>query len=428
MSGMTAEQLHRTTLGIYSTLMDEFNPSLQRLVSLGNSYIQAFQALAATSEAYFGALSRIGEKAYHTVSSRSIGDVLIQISETQRRITLEMEGVFRFFSVEVIREMDNNVRLDKGYLSESRKRYEMEVLNQAAARERQLWRSQDGGGDYMKFLRASHEEALKEEERRHRFVTEKHCSLIQSVAEIMNKAGDSLKQRSDGWRNDVNATRGQETRRPAPLDNYASTGMGKSRDDNIRRSKEEPALGNIPSRAPSPVGGGRPAGGRTMRARVAHQPASSNRTQLPFSRGETITLLVQQARNGWLYGRAERSPNPGWFPASYVEAVDDLPVMTITRPTLRSSSSSSQLDQLGSRSLGGAPNPPPPPPPPLSLGGPPEMQPAAPPPAARAETKSENKKSKPHSSQPELFPRGTNPFATVKLRPTSTNDRSAPHF
>lgn len=32
-----------------------------------------FSALAATSEAYFGALSRIGEKAYHTLSSRSIG-------------------------------------------------------------------------------------------------------------------------------------------------------------------------------------------------------------------------------------------------------------------------------------------------------------------------------------------------------------------
>ncbi|GCB67588.1 hypothetical protein scyTo_0005158 [Scyliorhinus torazame] len=29
-------------------------------------------------------------------------------------------------------------------------------------------------------------------------------------------------------------------------------------------------------------------------------------------------------------------------------------------------------------------------------------------------------------SQPELFPRGTNPFATVKLKPTVTNDRSKP--
>lgn len=53
-------------------------------------------------------------------------------------------------------------------------------------------------------------------------------------------------------------------------------------------------------------------------ARVAHQPASSNRTLLPFSKGEMVTLLVQQERNGWLYGRAERSPkwvciNRNWF-------------------------------------------------------------------------------------------------------------------
>lgn len=44
------------------------------------------------------------------------------------------------------------------------------------------------GGEYMQFLRQSHQEALKEEERRHRFVAEKHCGLIQSIADIMNKA------------------------------------------------------------------------------------------------------------------------------------------------------------------------------------------------------------------------------------------------
>lgn len=44
------------------------------------------------------------------------------------------------------------------------------------------------GGEYMQFLRQSHQEALKEEERRHRFVVEKHCSLIQSIADLMNKA------------------------------------------------------------------------------------------------------------------------------------------------------------------------------------------------------------------------------------------------
>lgn len=50
---------------------------------------------------------------------------------------------------------------------------------------------QDGAGDYMQFLRSSHQEALKEEERRHRFVAEKHCSLIQSIADIMNKVHGS---------------------------------------------------------------------------------------------------------------------------------------------------------------------------------------------------------------------------------------------
>lgn len=34
---------------------------------------------------------------------------------------------FRFFSVEVIREMDNNVRLDKGYLSVSERRGQSEA-------------------------------------------------------------------------------------------------------------------------------------------------------------------------------------------------------------------------------------------------------------------------------------------------------------
>lgn len=47
--------------------------------------------------------------------------------------------------------------------------------------------------------------------------------------------------------------------------------------------------------------------GRTMRARVSHQPAASNRTLLPFSKGELITVLVPQARKGWLYGQAESS-------------------------------------------------------------------------------------------------------------------------
>lgn len=47
-------------------------------------------------------------------------------------------------------------------------------------------------------------------------------------------------------------------------------------------------------------------GGRAMRALVSH-PSSSNPKLLPFNRGETVTVLVQEPRNGWLYGRTDSS-------------------------------------------------------------------------------------------------------------------------
>lgn len=109
-------------------------------------------------------------------------------------------------------------------LQNSRRRYEMEVRNQATALERQMRRgvpqvravcdpSQmalqmsflikkkrknndddvDGdvcvqdGSEYVNFLRESQKDALKEEERRYRFLAEKHCGLTQSIAYLMNK-------------------------------------------------------------------------------------------------------------------------------------------------------------------------------------------------------------------------------------------------
>lgn len=46
-------------------------------------------------------------------------------------------------------------------------------------------------GEYLNFLKKSHGEALKEEERRHRFLAEKHCDLIQSISYVMNKVHGS---------------------------------------------------------------------------------------------------------------------------------------------------------------------------------------------------------------------------------------------
>ncbi|KAM8824469.1 BAR/IMD domain-containing adapter protein 2-like 2 [Synchiropus picturatus] len=402
---MSSDQLHRSTLGIYSNLMEEFNPSLQKLVSLGNSYVRAFHALAASSEAYFSALSRIGEQALRSVSSQPMGDVLVQISNSQRSLTTQLESVFHWFTVDVLQEMDNNVRQDRGFILSSRRQYETEVREQVEAQERQRGRGAvTEAGEYVTFLRESHSDALREQERRYRFVAEKHCGLIHTVTSLMDKTGASLQQRAAAWREELEATRGAAKGRTS-----GGTGHGQtvaSREEAFRAMSSQPPpdeaepLSQVPSRALSPQGsvsdvtvGTVRAKGRRVRARVDHQPAGSNPTLLSFSRGDSVTALVQQPRNGWLYGSVSNGSRRGWFPASYVEEVD----------------AGLQADQCSPRPR----RPPPPPSRPIKAD-------------RRTESNLESKREQPQRSHPELFPRGTNPFATVKLRPTPTDDRSAP--
>ncbi|RVE69265.1 hypothetical protein OJAV_G00075940 [Oryzias javanicus] len=433
MSGVNTDHLHRSTLGIYTSLTEEFNPSLLKLVSLGNSYVQAFKALAATSEAYFSALSKIGQNALNTMSSRPLGDVLIQISENQRRLNMELEGMFSWFSSEVLQKMETNVRLDRNYLSDSRVKYETLVHNQ----ERQLRRgaSQDFS-EFERFLRDSHGEALKEEERRFRFLAEKHSSLMQSAAQLMNRTGGNLQHRAEAWTEDISATRQPELQRPASV---GRTDGLKLQEEDFRRGRDEEPLGSIPSRAPSPQGSisrlrldsaGGAAGERIMRAKVAYRPTDVNPSLLTFSKGERVIVMSQQPKNGWLYGRNDNGSRKGWFPAAFVEpAIPPSSPMSSRNSTIRGSNISLNSLPPASTQGGAAPPPPPPPPPPQSV-------PASPSPQSRPSTIKKAPESQPENKQrpqtqdsrPELFPRGTNPFATVKLKPTSTNDRSAPHL
>uniref|UniRef100_A0A8C7WNE7 BAR/IMD domain containing adaptor protein 2 like 2b n=1 Tax=Oryzias sinensis TaxID=183150 RepID=A0A8C7WNE7_9TELE len=345
MSGITSDQLHKSTLNVYSNLMEHFNPGLETLVALGNSYVQAFQALAVCSEAYFSAVAKMGDQALHTLSSRSLGDVLIQISETQRRLTAEMEGVFQWFQVEVLQAMEKNVKLDEEYIDGSRKVYEMEVRNQAETLEKQLrrgtFRDSLENSEYMLYLRQSQQEILKEEQRRYRFLAEKHCGLTQSLLFLINKLRGSV----------------------------TSLLQTVARDEDMSWARrEQQALGRVPSRAPSPLPSrsrsssvGESLGlsaGRTMRAVVSH-PSSSNPKLLPFNRGETIIVLVQEPRNGWLYGRTESTLRQGWFPAAYVAPIEDFTNTLVTSGSVRSYSMNSLLDSEHSeaKSYGDVPVP-----------------------------------------------------------------------
>ncbi|XP_063058491.1 brain-specific angiogenesis inhibitor 1-associated protein 2-like protein 2 [Engraulis encrasicolus] len=535
MSASNSDHLHRSTLNVYSNLTDHFNPGLQKLVTLGNSYVKAFQSLALTSEAYFSAIAKMGEQAIHTASSRSLGDVLIQISETLRRLTAEIEGVFQWFHIEVLQAMDKNVKLDEEYINGSKRVYELEVRNQAAALERQLrrgaFRDSLEGSDYMQYLRQSHHDILKEEERRYRFLAEKHCGLTQSLLFLINKTGTALHQNAEGWKEKVQESHSARPRTPIAPEQEAqlrgSLTMMLQPVENLGDTVliDQQSLGRVPSRAPSPlVGRSRSnsvgeslglAGGRPMRALASH-PASSNPVLLPFSRGDAVTVLLLEPRNGWLYGRIDSTMRQGWFPAGYVTAVEDylqpqapsgasgrrhsvsnvldvadqpeqlIPKEEMVRrssvdvrpvsplpekkpdppktnqktmttsyneiPTPVTSSSSTPLRRASVadvRAVSPLPDrravshfdskpelllmtptpapPPPPPPPPLPQKSSNELRPISPLPDRNTDR---GGASSPGPNIPEnpLFPRGTNPFATVKLKPTTTNDRSAPRI
>uniref|UniRef100_G3Q8K9 BAR/IMD domain containing adaptor protein 2 like 2b n=1 Tax=Gasterosteus aculeatus TaxID=69293 RepID=G3Q8K9_GASAC len=504
MSGSTSDQLHRSTLTVYLNLMETFNPGLQNLVALGNSYVMAFQGLAEQvvmflKKGLFFTSTEICE-----LSCCLSGDVLVQISETQRRLTAEMEGVFRWFQIEVLQAMEKNVQLDEEYIDGSRRVYELEVRNQAEALEKQLRRGayRDSlltanssptvtpeNTEYMTYLRQSQQEILKEEERRYRFLAEKHCGLTQSLLFLINKRV-SLRGLSDVPSSLLS------DRSFSPAEGRQMEGEGQ-RDPGVQASDPYPrgpggsgtrlhstsdvsgppaaAQGSkrsevtmtpcktpwpslmpppcLPPAAPSPLPSRSrsgsvgespgPGGGRAMRALVSH-PSSSNPKLLPFSRGEAVTVLVVEPRNGWLYGRTDSSLRQGWFPAAYVSPVEDSSSTFSTRwstnsfmtsgtpfdppsgGSLRSHSMNNLLDpsdtctdQSEGRSFGDVPPP------------------ATPDRRASVDAQPSPRESgyarSPHGP-PEnlLFPtsasRGTNPFSTVKLRPTTTDDRSSPHL
>lgn len=180
-----------------------------------------------------------------------------------------------------------------------------------------------------------------------------------------------------------------------------------------------------------------------------------------------MEVLVPEAQNGWLYGKLEGSSTSGWFPEAYVKPLEELPMnplnalnpVTSMNPTnplnpVTSMNPLSPMNELPSRSY------------PLrgshslddlldrpgnstapsdywdgqSRSRTPSRVPSRTPspastplPGSRRSSMgsmgvaSDIKKLMSWEQQPpELFPRGTNPFATVKLRPTVTNDRSAP--
>ncbi|MGH0174153.1 UNVERIFIED_CONTAM: hypothetical protein FKN15_067429 [Acipenser sinensis] len=77
---LTGDRLHRSTLKVYGNIMEQLNPSLLKLVTLGNNYIQAFQGPSPHHSGCRSRSSSLGEalvvnggQRFQTVASHSAG-------------------------------------------------------------------------------------------------------------------------------------------------------------------------------------------------------------------------------------------------------------------------------------------------------------------------------------------------------------------
>ncbi|XP_042542837.1 brain-specific angiogenesis inhibitor 1-associated protein 2-like protein 1 isoform X2 [Dipodomys spectabilis] len=329
--------------------------------------------------------------------------------------------------------------------------------------------------DIQKFIADGCREALLEEKRRFCFLVDKHCSFTDHIHHYHVKSAELLSSKLPRWHETCcDATKVPEkimnmieeirtpistptsmTPQPSPMIERSNV-VGKDYDT---LSKYSPKMPPAPSAKAytSPLIDmfNNPATGAQTLERTNHSKADSsedpslqrsvsvatglnlmkkqkvktifphtagtNKTLLSFAQGDVITLLVPEEKDGWLYGEHDTTRARGWFPSSYTKLLEDSAEEATTAPAPSAapvrSVSTVDLTEKGSVAI----------PPPDYLQCQPTPDPAK-------NTSTFRAPSRPDSATPSdangtakpPFLSGENPFATVKLRPTVTNDRSAP--
>ncbi|KAF1379431.1 hypothetical protein PFLUV_G00175990 [Perca fluviatilis] len=334
--------------------------------------------------------------------------------------------------------------------------------------------------DMQLFIADGCKEALLEEKRRFCFLVDKHCMFSYQFASFHEKARDMLTAKLNSWQDQCNDASEMPdsimsmieglrapisiTPLPSPSPSRHSMNMsappapslqaqtsplasmftqennttsvtsttnnsidhGNSEENNLARSVSvATGLNNIVKRP-------------RMRTIFPHT-AGNNSTLLSFDEGDIIALLIPDERDGWMYGELEKNSKRGWFPSSYCRVLSEPLVNnnSVSNAPYRSKSvvnlhhQDTETDDatmvLPPADYCDVPQR-------NAIKNNPSVVPTnnhhnhSPTPSAVSSSSSDHTTVQPNGiSRPTpAYLAGGNPFATVRLRPTVTNDRSAP--
>ncbi|XP_019786229.1 brain-specific angiogenesis inhibitor 1-associated protein 2-like protein 1 isoform X4 [Lagenorhynchus albirostris] len=336
--------------------------------------------------------------------------------------------------------------------------------------------------EIQKFIADGCKEALLEEKRRFCFLVDKHCSFANHIHQYHLQSAELINSKLPKWQETCgDATKVPEkimnmieeiktpistpmsgTPLPSPMierrsmvgrdydtlskyspkipsapsaraltsplidmfNNPATVAQNSERKNNSTGSSDDPSL----QRSVSVATGLNRVKKQKVKTIFPHT-AGANQTLLSFAQGDVITLLISEEKDGWLYGEHEDTKVRGWFPSSYTKLLEENEKETVSVPgpssvsvrsvsTMNLSEKSSVVipppDYLECSSMGAAAE---------KKGAVFQNASTFKAPVSKPETTSPNDAN--GFAKPPFLSR-ENPFATVKLRPTVTNDRSAP--
>uniref|UniRef100_A0A9J8BMQ5 BAR/IMD domain-containing adapter protein 2-like 1 n=3 Tax=Cyprinus carpio TaxID=7962 RepID=A0A9J8BMQ5_CYPCA len=478
------DEVNKLTESTYKNVMEQFNPGLRNLINLGKSYEKAVSAMVLAGKQYFDAVSKIGENAAISPVSRELGVVLMEISDVHRKVNIELEENFRLFHREVIAELERKTDMDVKYMTATFKRYQTEhkmkqdSLERSQSDLKKLRRKSQGKNaskyeskenecletlthrqmDMQKFIAEGCREALLEEKRRFCFLVDKHCNFSYQISNFHEKARELLTENLSTWQDkcgdaanvpDSVMSMIEGLRTPASNTPQASPALqhhNRANSDAMipappappqtsplanmfnqqtsRREERESEYSNEDSglsRSVSMATGLNHIDRRPKVRTIFPHKSGNNNTLLSFEEGDIISLLIPDERDGWLYGELQKNKQRGWFPSSYCRVYTELAVNNSIagNPPMRSKSVANLMQKDPEDDMMVLP--------------PADYNDS---PVRRNSTKSlmqtyTSTYENPVVPQSNGLPKhpilgGGNPFATVKLRPTVTNDRSAP--